>query len=694
MGNPVFLEIQDLSVVYHTDTAELPVLREINLKIGSGQVYGIVGESGSGKTTLGLSVMCYLPTEGQITRGRILLLGNDLLQLEKPALRDLWQSDLSLVPQDPYSALNPSMRVGEQVAEVLLADGQTDKRSAQKQTVDWFAKVRLPNPTGIAKKYPFELSGGQRQRILIAMALINQPRLLVLDEPTTSLDVTTEATMLDLLRDLISEAGTAALFITHNLGIVAGLTERVAVLYAGELVEDTPTHKLFRQPLHPYTQGLLDSVPRLGMHKDIHALVAIDGQIPPLQDLPQGCIFAPRCSIAEDICHHERPSLDYPTPERSVRCHRWHEIASGDVMLRTESRSASRPIREPSAGTTLQLSKLQVSYDVAQPSMGSRNREKKRLVAVDHVSLAVKGHSTLGIVGESGSGKSSLALAVMGLLDDVDGEIVLFNIHLPPNVRQRDKTILRKLQMVFQQLDEALPPNLTVEEILARPLINLAGMDKATARSRAAELLRMVRLPSAYIQRYPHQLSGGEKQRVAIAQAIAASPDLLLTDEPVSALDVSVQANILNLLNDLQKDQGTANLLISHDIAVVTYLADDVAVMYLGQVMQLSPAQLLLLPPYHPYTEALLSAIPIPDPTYQGQAIRLAGDIPNPLDKPSGCPFHTRCPRILGEICRTTVPPWHISADGKNIFCHIPLNELVADQGSMLAPDAGVRGHT
>ena len=691
MEIPDLLEIQELSVVYQTDTAELPVLREINLKMGSGQVYGIVGESGSGKTTLGLSVMHYLPPEGQITHGRILLLGNDLLQLEKSALRDLWGSDLSFVPQDPFSALNPSLRVGEQVAEMLLVHGKTTKRSAHKQTADWLARVRLPNPTEIAKKYPFELSGGQQQRILIAMALINRPRLLVLDEPTTSLDVTTEATMLDLLRDLISEIDTAALFITHNLGIVAGLTERVAVLYAGELVEDAPTHILFQQPLHPYTQGLLDSVPKLGMHKYKHELVAIDGQIPPLHALPQGCVFAPRCSIVEDICHQERPPLEHPAPERSVRCHRWQAIASGEVTLRTKALSASISDREPSE-TTLRLSELQVSYDVAQTSLGASNRGKQRLVAVDHVSLDLKGRSTLGIVGESGSGKSSLALAVMGLLDDVDGEMVLFNVQLPPNIRQRDKTILRKLQMVFQQLDEALPPNLTVEEILSRPLINLEGMDKAAARNRAAELLQMVRLPSAYIQRYPRQLSGGEKQRVAIAQAIAASPDLLLTDEPVSALDVSVQANILNLLNDLQKEQGTANLLISHDIAVVTYLADDIAVMYLGQVMQFSPAQSLLTPPYHPYTEALLSAIPIPDPNYQGQAIRLEGDIPSPLEKPTGCPFHTRCPRMLGEICRTTVPPWQSSADGKQIYCHIPLDELEADQGSLFSPLSGAGG--
>jgi peptide/nickel transport system ATP-binding protein len=427
------------------------------------------------------------------------------------------------------------------------------------------------------------------------------------------------------------------------------------------------------------------------MHKDKHELVAIDGQIPPLHALPQGCVFAPRCSIVEDICHQERPPLEHPAPARSVRCHRWQAIASGEVTLRTKALSASITDREPSE-TTLRLSELQVSYDVAQTSLGSSNRVKQPLVAVDHVSLDLKGRSTLGIVGESGSGKSSLALAVMGLLDDVDGEMVLFNVQLPPNIRQRDKTILRRLQMVFQQLDEALPPNLTIEEILSRPLINLEGMDKAAARNRAAELLQMVRLPSAYSQRYPRQLSGGEKQRVAIAQAIATSPDLLLTDEPVSALDVSVQANILNLLNDLQKEQGTANLLISHDIAVVTYLADDIAVMYLGQVMQLSPAQLLLTPPYHPYTEALLSAIPIPDPNYQGKVIRLEGDIPSPLEKPTGCPFHTRCPRLLGEICRTTVPPWQSSADGKQIYCHIPLDDLVADQGSMLAQAAGAGG--
>ncbi len=683
----MLLKIQDLSVVYHTESTSLPVLRDINLQINANQVYSIVGESGSGKTTLGLSVMRYLPPEGRITKGGILLSGKDLLRLEKSTLRNLWGSELSLVPQDPYSALNPSMRVGEQVAEMLLAHGQTNKQNTYKQAAEWLDRVRLPDPTKMVRKYPFELSGGQRQRILLAMALINEPKLLVLDEPTTSLDVTTEANMLDLLRELMSDIGTAALFITHNLGIVAGFSERVAVLYAGELVEDAPTASLFQQPLHPYTQGLLDSIPKLGMHKDTHALIAIKGQIPPLQALPQGCIFGPRCSIAVDVCHEERPPHVGPAPDRSIRCHRWQEIANGEVTLSREANPASTFDPIPSA-TTLQISKLQVSYVVAQPSQRTANHGKQQLVAVDHVSLEVKGRSTLGIVGESGSGKSSLALAVMGLLDDVTGEMLLFNLPLPQNVRRRNKTILQKLQMIFQQLDEALPPNLTVGEILSRPLINLASMDRATARSRTADLLQMVRLPATFIQRYPHQLSGGEKQRVAIAQAIAASPELLLADEPVSALDVSVQATILNLLSDLQAEHGTANLVISHDIAVVSYLADEVAVMYLGQVMQLSPAKLLLSPPYHPYTEALLSAIPVPDPAYQGQAIRLAGDIPSPLEKPTGCPFHTRCPRLWGEICRTTAPPWQSSADGKQISCHIPLDELVADQGNSLATAA------
>jgi peptide/nickel transport system ATP-binding protein len=688
MVNTNVLEVHDLSMVYTTEGIDLPVLRNINLEIQVGQIYGLVGESGSGKTTLGLTIMRYLPPQGRVTKGMVKLASRDLLALPKSELQALWGKDITLVPQDPFSSLNPSIRIGEQLAELFRAHGKLDKKAARKRALDWIERVRLPDPQRIASKYPHELSGGQVQRIMVAMALSNQPQLLVLDEPTTSLDVTTEAVVLDLLRDLIQEEGASALFITHNLGIVAGLTDQVAVLYAGELVEDSPTKSLYRQPLHPYTQGLLNSVPQLGMHKDETALVGIVGQIPSLTELPPGCVFAQRCSLAIDLCLLERPPLEHPSQDRSIRCHRWREIQAGGITLIVEDKPAhSSPPQETEP--ILWVNDLQVIYQISSAGLGTLLGKKHAFQAVDGVSLQVGKSRTLGIVGESGSGKTSLALAIMGLVDSASGEMNLLKFHLPHELRKRDRKTLRLLQMVFQSQDEAFSPFLTVEEILSRPLRNLLGMQKDTAQERVVELLDMVRLPAEFARRYPQQLSGGEKQRVAIAQAFAANPNLLITDEPVSALDVSVQANILNLLNVLQRDHGTASLLISHDIAVVTYLADEVAVMYLGQFMQFSYTHQLLSPPFHPYTEALLSAVPVADPDHQLQSIRLPGDISSPLEKPAGCPFHTRCPRLVGDICMEEKPPWQSTPEGKQIFCHIPIKELLADQKALLIDKIG-----
>jgi peptide/nickel transport system ATP-binding protein len=453
----------------------------------------------------------------------------------------------------------------------------------------------------------------------------------------------------------------------------------VAVLYAGELVEDGSTDTIYRQPLHPYTLGLLASVPKLGSHKDQDQLTGIPGQIPDSLELPQGCVFAPRCQLKIDLCTRVRPSLEQVNSDHSIRCHRWLEIQNGEISHQidkiqtfTESPPASEPV--------LKVDDLIVSYGIQKQKSNSLLGIKEKFNAVDGVNIEVHRQRTLGIVGESGSGKSSLALAVMGLAEKVQGEINLLNILLPSNLQQRDKDLLPKLQMVFQNLDDAFSPYLTVEEILKRPLMNLLGMTNKKAKSRVAELLNLVRIPSAYISRYPDQLSGGEKQRIAIAQAFAANPDLLIADEPVSALDVSVQANILNLLNGLQRKHETANILISHDIAVVSYLSDEIAVMYLGQIMQFSEMEHLFQPPFHPYTEALFSAIPGNYLESHKKVIRLKGDVASPLDKPTGCPFHTRCHRFLGDICKMETPTWQKTQDGKDIFCHIPVEELAQDQ--------------
>ncbi len=572
------------------------------------------------------------------------------------------------------------------MAEALRHHLDMNPSGAKNRSIELLEMVHLADPERVAESYPHQISGGMQQRVMIAMALSTEPLLLILDEPTTSLDVTTQAVVLDLVRELIQGRQTAALYVTHNLGVVANLCDRVAVLYAGELVEDAPTPELFRQPLHPYTQGLLDSVPRLGETKDTVQLRAIAGHIPPLSERAEGCIFADRCPLAIEICK-EKPPLYKSANNRQTRCHRWEEIALGEVNAQ-QPVPASPPKNEgvePGA-TALSLDGLDVHFPI-RASLGEiiARSPGRSVKAVNKVNLTIPSGTTLGLVGESGSGKTTISRAIMGLVEMTAGEIHLLSLNLPSGLGGRNLELLRHLQMVFQNPEEALNPYLTVGETLRRPLIRLLGQSRAEAAAQVDQLLQAVQLPTDYSQRLPGQLSGGEKQRIAIARAFASNPDLLIFDEPVSSLDVSVQASILNLLNELQEDHQSTQLFISHDLAVVGFVADQIAVIYLGQLMEIAAAEDLFDPPYHPYTEALLSAIPLIDPDASQEQIRLEGEIPSPADMPSGCPFHTRCPRFLGEICATENPPWQKDARGTQIFCHIPIEELSASQEKVFA---------
>lgn len=676
------MSVRNLSIAYRQDERWLEVLREVSLTIASGETYGLVGESGSGKTTLAMAIMGYLPDNGRVTQGSIHFAGQDLLGKSRREMTQVWGRQIGLVPQNPLSSLNPTIQIGEQVAEVLRQHQGLAHGPAWKQAVQLLARVRISDPEQVARSYPHQLSGGMQQRVLIAMALSTNPRLLVLDEPTTSLDVTTQASILDLFRDHIQGLQTSMLYVTHNLGVVAQLCDRVGVLYAGELVEEAGIEDLFSQPRHPYTQALLDSVPRLGANKDQVQLKAIEGQIPPLGARPQGCVFVDRCPLRIEICQ-ERPPL-YPAGEgRFSRCHRWQELAEGNL---TQHPAAVRD-REKRNGVSkeigdgepklLELNDLRVSYDLRRTAAEVlAKRPKRKLRAVDGISLELRRGKTLGLVGESGSGKSTLARSIVGLVERSGGEICLAGVSLPEGLSGRDAEILRQVQMVFQNPDEALNPYRTVGASLERPYHLLMKMPREEAEAKVRRLLELVSLPVEYAERYPGQLSGGEKQRVAIARAFAAHPDLLLADEPVSSLDVSVQASILNLLHELQVERGITLLLISHDLAVVGYLADEIAVIYLGRLMEVASAQALFKPPYHPYTEALLSAIPRMEPG-QSEPIRLEGEIPDPGQAPGGCPFHTRCPRFLGEICVQKAPPWQTDpVSGKRYYCHIPPGEL------------------
>jgi peptide/nickel transport system ATP-binding protein len=673
------LQIDDLTVSYRRSSDWLDAVRNATLRIESGETVGLVGESGSGKTTLALAALRYLPENGAVRSGSIHLAGRDLLALSLAEMQQVWREQVKLVPQNPLVSLNPAMRIGQQLAEALptAASG----RQPDAAVLDALVAVQIADPPAVARSYPHQLSGGMQQRVMIAMALLGEPALLVLDEPTTNLDVTTEAVILDLVRDLIRQRGTAVLYVSHNLGVVAGLCDRVAVLYAGELVEDAPVADLYRWPLHPYAAGLLDSVPRLGVNRRQAALLSIPGSVPKLDERPAGCVFAPRCPVAIDQCQ-QRPEPSAAAPDHVVRCHRWAEIQSGALDVRSQTFEVFGNLegRVVSGETVLAVRELTKRFDrprsLADLLAGRPGRQVR---AVDGVSVQIGRGRTLGLVGESGSGKTTLARCIVGLAERSGGEVTLLDLPLAPALSQRDPATLRRLQMVFQNPDEALNPYRTVGQTLTRTLSRLAGLGKAAAQQRAGQLLTAVKLDPSYLDRLPGQLSGGEKQRAAIARAFASQPDLLLFDESVSALDVSVQAAILNLLSELQTAGQTAYLFISHDLAVVSYLADDVAVMYLGQVVEAGPTERIFQPPHHPYTEALLSAIPVLDPAAGRQRIHLQGDVPSAAAMPSGCRFHTRCPRFLGDLCAQREPPWQDAGDGHWIRCHLTVAELMSN---------------
>lgn len=686
MNEVPVLQLDGLTILYRQNGAWLEAVCDISLRIEPGQNYGLVGESGSGKTTLAMGVMRYLPENGKVAQGSIRFKGQDLLGVDDAALRDLWGTEIGLVPQNPLSSLNPSLTIGEQLAEGLILHRGLSRALAADRVIELLQRVQITEPQRVIRAYPHQISGGMQQRVLIAMALSTEPALLVLDEPTTSLDVTTQASILDLIRDLIRDAQTAVLYVTHNLGVVAQICDRVAVMYAGELVEDAPVGELFRHPLHPYTRALLNSVPRIGENKAQNRLEGIPGQIPPLGSRPDGCVFRDRCPLAIEICR-ERPPLYVPQEGHNTRCHRWEALSGGEpdskasqtfqTAARRHSSGLPRPEPgEPSRDPMLTVEDVKVHFNLPRSLAELLSGKALRGVrAVDGVTFAARAGKTLGLVGESGSGKTTLARAIAGLVEWSGGEIRLGGVSLPRGLAGRDRKMLSRLQMVFQNPEEALNPYRTVGETLRRPLITLMRMSRKEAGHEVGRLLALVHLPEEYSERRPAQLSGGEKQRVAIARVFASHPDLLLADEPVSSLDVSVQASILNLLDSLQVKDGSSQLFISHDLAVVGYLADEVAVIYLGNLMEVASARTIFDPPFHPYTEALLSAVPVPDPAITQERIRLQGEIPGAMSIPGGCPFHTRCPRFLGSICVNQTPPWRKSGE-KRIFCHIPLDEL------------------
>lgn len=677
------LDVHNLSISYKVNNRWIAAVRDFRLTLEQGQIYGVVGESGSGKTTAASGIMRYLPPNGRTEPGgQIQFMGEDLGGRSRREMQSIWGARMSLVPQNPADALNPSIRIGEQVAEILRRHAGLSRESARARVVEMFRRVRLPDADHIPQRYPHELSGGMQQRVVIAMALITSPQLLILDEPTTNLDVTTEAVILDQIRELIRDEQAGAIYVTHNLGVVAQLCERVTVMYAGEIMEDAPVRDLFDKPLHPYTVGLLNSVPRLGQTKREAALQAIGGRPPSLRDLPPGCVYAPRCPLAIEICH-TRPPLELSAPDRRVRCHRWQEIAQGEVDLALKPQAGVEAIalHDLDRDNLMHAENLTKHFPIPR-SLGDvlRGVAPAPVRALDGVNLSIQQGRTLGLVGESGSGKTTLARVIIGLEDRTDGTIDLMGAEITGDVRKRGRDILARLQMVFQNPQNSLNPYLTVGQALRRPLMKLAGKSRPQADREVSGLLQAVNLRPEYAQRYPAELSGGEKQRVAIARAFASDPALIVCDEPVSSLDVSVQAAVLNLLARLQEERDTSYLFISHDLAVVGYLADYIAVMYLGQLFEVGYGRDLFHAPLHPYTEALVSSIPTTNPRQQTRPVLLSADIPSPRHMPTGCRFHTRCQHKIGPICEQEEPPWRDDGDGHFIRCHRSLEELTALQ--------------
>lgn len=663
------IDVRDFSVGLALSSGEsLPVLRQINLSVKAGETVGLVGESGSGKSTLALAMMGYLKRGLRVLEGRSFFKGQDIFALSRQELEKIRGGKLGLVPQNSGQSLTPNLRVGAQLCESLKLHGKNfssqglSKRDLEKRAEDLLAQVRLPEPAAMLARFPHELSGGQQQRVAIAMALAGEPDALLLDEPTTGLDVTTQAHVLDLLHDLAAERGMAMVYVSHDLGAIARVCDRIVVLYAGEIVLEGTARQVLCAPAHPYARALLAAIPKLSAASLPHAL---DGRPPALGEEATGCRFAPRCAIASELCREQMPDLSSVVTGGKVRCHHADQVA--DIPLIGSERGGE----ERRCGDDVVLALDDVALSYARPGFLEtlRRVKKERVATVDRINVTLRRGETLALVGESGSGKSTILKAIAGILPPLRGEIKTGDERpLSLATADRDADQLRQIQLIFQNPDESLNPRHTVAQILAQPLTLYFGLSGDDLTQRSIELLRQVRLGSHYLDRLPTQLSGGEKQRVAIARAFAAQPDLVLCDEITSALDVSVQAAVLSLLDDLRCQNGTSYIFVCHDLAVVRAFADRVAVLYQGRLCEVGPTTSVYGDESHPYTEVLRGAVLEPDPDFVPDL--KAMDVVESAPPARGCPFQRRCPKHLGTICDTVTPPRLERSDGHAIWCH------------------------
>jgi peptide/nickel transport system ATP-binding protein len=680
------LELEDLEVAYRVRGVWRRVLRGVSLTIAEGESFGLVGESGCGKSTAAFAALRFLPRNGRVMGGAIRVAGEDLLAMGDDDVRRLRATSVSMVYQNPTAALNPSIHIGDQVAEAFRIAGASDEE-APEQAREILGKVQISDPARVMRRYPHQLSGGMNQRVVIAMALAKDPTLLILDEPTTGLDATVEGEVLDLVNALRAEFHTSLLFISHNLHVIAKMCERMGVLYAGRLVEEGLADEVFQNPRHPYTVGLLRCIPRGGVRKAQQRLDTIPGFLPGLGAELEGCVFTDRCALAQDVCRAQEPQMYSVGPEHGSRCH-FHD------------RAQSLPRAADAAPIVHRIAEDAEPVLRAEHVRKTFHQEGQDIQALADVWLGLRPGETLGLVGESGSGKTTLARTLLGLTKADEGSIVeLDGQQLARQISKRNREQVRAVQIVFQNPDSALNRRFSIHRIISRALTMLRGAHGQERENRLQELAHSVRFDVRLIRARPAQLSGGLKQRVAIARAFAGDPRVVVCDEPTSALDVSVQAAILNLLAELQAEKKVAYLFISHDLGVVRYLSDRIAVMYLGRVMELGDAETVFNAPHHPYTEALLSAVPTVDGDERAR-IKLQGEIPSAADPPSGCVFHTRCPRFIGDVCVNEVPPLREVEPGHRWACHYSVEQLRELQAkppeqadaSPASTDAGPRG--
>jgi len=664
------LQVCNLVTTFHTAAGPIPAVRDVSFDLDAGETLAIVGESGSGKSVTALSLLNMVRRPGRVERGEVLLNGRDLLRLGESEMRRVRGGEMSLVFQDPVSSLNPMMRVRDQLTEAILAHRPIPASQARERAVTLMAKVGIPDPEARLADYPLAFSGGMSQRVMIAMALANEPKVIIADEPTTALDVTIQAQILELLAELNRDTGTAVILITHNLGIVARLCRRVAIMYAGQIVEEGSTEQIFAAPHHPYTRDLLGATPSLS-HPRSEPLVAIEGR-PPSTALT-GCPYAPRDPLAFDKCHTEAPPLLADADGRRSAC--WLALEAGRLPARPATHVSPSPplsVRAP----LLSVRALSKSYPAGGRTLLGRPRAW--LTAVDGISFDVGRGETVGLVGESGCGKSTVARLILGIEEPTAGDIEYDGQPVTGLQGAAQRAYNRKVQIVFQNPMSSLNPRMTVGQAIAEP-IRVHGLKSHLGRQRVGELLDLVGLDADVAGRYPHEFSGGQRQRIVIARALAVDPELIVCDEAVAALDVSLQAQILNLLRDLQAKLGLSYLFIGHDLATVRHVASRMLVMYLGEVVESAPSEELTAAPLHPYTASLLSSVPEPDPRAEQQRARIVlhGEVPTPLNPPAACRFHTRCPigpraKPERDICATTKPPLREVTPGRTVACHFP----------------------